>query len=615
MQTPSLNDRILSEDDLIQLDLDQHAPHQPEERAGPVGSAGDDIAAHFDVEAFLSEERGKDLLRFSTAGSVDDGKSTLIGRLLYDTQNVYDDQVRSIEGKGSAGEGQLDLALLTDGLRAEREQGITIDVAYRYFATRRRKFMIADTPGHEQYTRNMATGASTADVAIVLVDARKGVLVQSRRHAYIAALLGVPHVVVAVNKMDLVEYAEESYTRIRSEFAEFFVGLEEHGASTLHFVPVSALAGDNVVRRSTRMPWYEGPTLLELLEGIPSIERAVAAPFRMAVQRVLRPNQNFRGFAGQISAGTVRPGDRVRVLPSGRSSIVQAIVTFDGDLQEASAPLSVCLTLDDEIDISRGDMLAAPETPATVVRSFTASVVWMDAEPLVTGKRYLLKHTSRMVQAAVRAVRYSVDVVDLERSHATTLGINGVGLIEVETVQPLALDLYAANRHTGSFVLIDAETNATVAAGMVRELLAESSAAVVRGPVTPEERARRWGHRGAHLALAASPAFADEVERALLERGAVVFRCGATDTRLQQAIVSGGGIALTLIAAESGESRVQIFIKSTGTVTDGQASRDLAGYGSESDLAASVDAVLRLLRESGVLGSLGSGLQGGGERL
>ena len=615
MQAPSHDGRILSEDDLIQLDLDQHAPHQPEERARPVGSAGDDLAAHFDVDAFLDEERAKDLLRFSTAGSVDDGKSTLIGRLLYDTQNVYDDQVRSIEGKGSAGEGQLDLALLTDGLRAEREQGITIDVAYRYFATRRRKFIIADTPGHEQYTRNMATGASTADVAIVLVDARKGVLVQSRRHAYIAALLGVPHVVVAVNKMDLVEYAEESYTRIRSEFAEFFVGLEEHGASTLHFVPVSALAGDNVVRRSTRMLWYEGPTLLELLEAIPSIERAVAAPFRMAVQRVLRPNQNFRGFAGQISAGTVRPGDRVRVLPSGRSSIVQAIVTFDGDLQEASAPLSVCLTLDDEIDISRGDMLASPETPAAVVRSFTASVVWMDAEPLVKGKRYLLKHTSRMVQAAVRAVRYSVDVVDLERSHATTLGINGVGLIEVETVQPLALDLYAANRHTGSFVLIDAETNATVAAGMVRELLAESSAAVVRGPVTPEERARRWGHRGAHLAIAASPAFADEVERALLERGAVVFRCGATDTRLQQAIVGGGGIALTLTAAESGESRVQIFTKSTRTVTDGHVSGDLAGYGSESDLAASVDAVLRLLRESGVLVSLGSGLQAEGERL
>ena len=623
MQAPSANGRILNEDNLVQLDLDQHAPHAPEERAGPVGSAADDVAAHFDVEAFLSEERSKDLLRFSTAGSVDDGKSTLIGRLLYDTQNVYDDQVRSIEGKGSAGEGQLDLALLTDGLRAEREQGITIDVAYRYFATRRRKFIIADTPGHEQYTRNMATGASTADVAIVLVDARKGVLVQSRRHAYIAALLGVPHVVVAVNKMDLVEYAEQSYTRIRSEFTGFFSGLEEHGASTLHFVPVSALAGDNVARTSERMPWYNGPTLLELLEEIPSTERATEAPFRMAVQRVLRPNQHFRGFAGQISAGTVRPGDRVRVLPSGRSSIVQTIVTFDGELQEASAPLSVCLTLEDEVDISRGDMLVAPDAPAALVRSFTASAVWMDAEPLVTGKRYLLKHTSRTVQATVRAVRYSVDVADLERSPATTLGMNGVGLIEVETAQPLSLDLYAANRHTGSFVLIDAETNATVAAGMVRELPAESGPTVVRGPVTAEERARRWGHPGAQLALTGSPALAEGVERALLEQGAVVFRCSATDVRLQQAIVEGGGIALTLTVAKGSEKQARVATKVIDTVTDLSGSRDQSanelGAGPkadfEDDLTAGVDAVLRLLRESGVLVGLVSGARGEGEGL
>jgi sulfate adenylyltransferase large subunit len=542
----------------------------------------------FDVEIYLAEEQAKDLLRFSTAGSVDDGKSTLIGRLLYDTQNVYDDQVRSIEGKGSAGVGQLDLALLTDGLRAEREQGITIDVAYRYFATKRRKFIIADTPGHEQYTRNMATGSSTADVAIVLVDARKGVLVQSRRHAYIAALLGVPHVIVAINKMDLVDYAEQTYTRILTDFEQFFSGLEEHNASALHFVPVSALAGDNVARSSEQMPWYTGPTLLALLESIPATERAANAPFRFAVQRVLRPHQNFRGFAGQISAGTVRPGDAVHVLPSGRSSTVRSIVTFDGDLDQATAPLSVCITLEDEIDISRGDMLVAPAQPASLARSFTASLVWMDVQPLALTRRYLLKHTSRTVQASVRAIRYSVDVADLSRTHATTLQVNGIGLVEIETVQPLMLDLYAANRHTGSFVLIDAETNATVAAGMVRELLADTPPGSLRGPVTPDERARRWGHTAAHLALTGTPEYADAVERALLENGAIVFRCGSTDTRLQQAILQGGGIALTLVPVTSGSNQARIGKQATPVVTN-------------TSLAESVDAVLALLRTTGIL--------------
>jgi len=579
--------------DLIQLDLTQPSFVQAAARSGP-----------FDIETFLEEERGKDLLRFSTAGSVDDGKSTLIGRLLYDTQNVYDDQVRSIEGKGSAGEGQLDLALLTDGLRAEREQGITIDVAYRYFATRRRKFIIADTPGHEQYTRNMATGASTADVAIVLVDARKGVLVQSRRHAYIAALLGVPHVIVAINKMDLVEYAEDRYLRIREEFTEFFAGLEEHGSSGLHFVPVSALAGDNVARPSTNMPWYAGPSLLELLESIPSVESAAASPFRFAVQRVLRPNQNFRGFAGQISAGTVRPGDAVMVLPSGRRSTVRSIVTFDGDLAEAAAPLSVCLTLDDEIDISRGDMLVTPDRPASVVKSFTASLVWMDAQPLVLGRRYLLKHTSRTIFATVRAVRYSMDVAVLKRTgehtgvegDTATLGMNGIGLVEIEAAQPVVLDLYTANRHTGSFVLIDTETNATAAAGMVRELLAKSLPAAsvpLNAPVTPDDRVRRWGHHGAHVALTGSAEFADAVERALFERGAVVFRCAANDTRLQQAFVERGAIVLTHAPAELPDSgRVEIHAThyDTVTVTD-----------SGSTPSESAQSVLSLLRTSGIL--------------
>jgi sulfate adenylyltransferase large subunit len=436
----------------------------------------------------------------------------------------------------------------------------------------------------------MATGASTADVAIVLVDARKGVLVQSRRHAYIAALLGVPHIIVAINKMDLVGFAEQSYSRIRSDFAQFFAGLEEHGSSSLHFVPVSALLGDNVARRGNSMPWYDGPALLELLESIPATGRAADAPFRMAVQRVVRPNQNFRGFAGQISAGTVRPRDAVAVLPSGRQSIVRSIVTFDGDLPEATAPLSVCLTLEDEIDIGRGDMLVSPERPASMARSFTASLVWMDAQPLALGRRYLLKHTSRTVQSMVRDVRYSVDIADLGRTKATTLGMNGIGLAEIETAQPLILDLYSANRHTGSFVLIDAETNATVAAGMVRELLGDPSPKTARGPVTAEERARRWGHTGAHLALTGSSAYADAIERALLERGAIVFRCGATDTRLRQAMIAGGGIVITLVpgANERGEARIGKY--ATVSVTYGEESRDAA-----------VEAVLAMLRESGVL--------------
>ncbi|WP_174243074.1 sulfate adenylyltransferase subunit 1, partial [Granulicella sp. L60] len=365
----------------------------------PTDEATPDITADFSLSGFLAEDHARDLLRFSTAGSVDDGKSTLIGRLLYDTQSVYDDQLRSIEGKGTTGTGVLDLALLTDGLRAEREQGITIDVAYRYFSTATRKFIIADTPGHEQYTRNMATGASTASLAIVLVDARKGVLIQSRRHACITALLGVPHIVVAVNKMDLVQYDEAVFKAIRADFTAFFDQLGDLRPPNLYFVPVSALTGDNVVRTTSAMPWYTGPSLLELLESVPAAEAHAAEPFRLAVQRVIRPNQNFRGFAGQIAAGTIRPGDPIMVLPSRRTSRVRSIVTFDGDLPAAHSPQSVTITLTDELDISRGDLLVTPDSPAVTTSHFTASLVWMDEQPLDLTRRYLLKHTSRTVQA------------------------------------------------------------------------------------------------------------------------------------------------------------------------------------------------------------------------
>lgn len=547
----------------------------------------------FNVEGFLAEERGKDLLRFSTAGSVDDGKSTLIGRLLYDTQSVYDDQLRSIEGKGTVGGGVLDLALLTDGLRAEREQGITIDVAYRYFSTATRKFIIADTPGHEQYTRNMATGASTADAAIVLVDARKGVLIQSRRHAYITSLLGVRHVIVAVNKMDLVDYKENVFDDIRSEFSAFFESLatEDQGlqSSQLYFVPVSALAGDNVVRPTAAMPWYSGPSLLELLELIPSTEASRTAPFRLAVQRVIRPNQNFRGFAGQIASGSIRPGDPVLVLPSRRTSRVRSIVTFDGELAEAHAPLSISLTLEDEIDISRGDILVAPDKPATVARRFNASLVWMDSQPLELSRRYLLKHTSRSVSAQVKTLRHSVDIASLERQPAATLAINGIGLVEIETLQPLAIDPYADNRITGGFVLIDPETNATVAAGMIRD--AHSAEAIsdngLTEPINPADRIARWGHAGATIALRGSQAFANAVERALFLQGAFAVQVKRSNQELTIALTQAGALAITLDDRDKNSFSVQV-------------DDDLAEIDSK-DLAVAVKAVLRLLGGKSIL--------------
>jgi len=456
-----------------------------------------EFAENFNVEDYLAEERTKDLLRFSTAGSVDDGKSTLIGRLLYDTQSVYDDQLQSIEGKGTTAPGVLDLALLTDGLRAEREQGITIDVAYRYFSTARRKFIIADTPGHEQYTRNMATGASTADVAIVLVDARKGVLIQSRRHAYITALLGVRHVIIAVNKMDLVNFDHGVFTRIESDFRAFFRALDVQGndQTVLHFVPVSALAGDNVVHRSNNTPWYVGGTLLGLLESIPSSLRDVAAPFRMAVQRVIRPNLDFRGFAGQISAGTIRVGDEIVVRPGSKRSRVSRIVTFDGDLPEASAPLSVTLTLQDEIDISRGDLLVAARNQPVESMHIEASLVWMDSTPLDRSRRYLLKQGSRTVNAYVRTLLRTVNLSDASASNPTTaqprsLAMNEIGVVHIDPLKPLVFDSYADNRHTGSFVLIDLETNATVAAGMMHGSNdeAKASAATIEKEVTLKGR-------------------------------------------------------------------------------------------------------------------------------
>jgi sulfate adenylyltransferase subunit 1 len=490
----------------------------------------------FSIEDFLAQERDKDLLRFSTAGSVDDGKSTLIGRLLYDTQSVYEDQVKSIEGKGTTAPGQIDFALLTDGLRAEREQGITIDVAYRYFSTARRKFIIADTPGHEQYTRNMATGASTADAAIVLIDASKGVLIQSRRHAYIASLLRVRNVIVAVNKMDLIGYDERAFRAIEADFRSVLDQIAADTGTPVErvFVPVSALAGDNIVHRSERMPWYSGPSLLELLESLPSSLDTRKAAFRFPVQRVLRPDHTFRGFAGQIAAGTVRPGDAITVLPSNRSAKVERIVTWDGDRKEAIAPLSVTLVLDRELDISRGDLIVAAQAQATVARSLKGALVWMDQRPLDLSRRYLLKHTSHTVPAFLTSVDYRTDLAKLTREPAQTLHMNDIGAVSLNVLRPIAVDLYGENRSTGAFILIDPETNATVAAGMITSASAvvtsgEESEAGAWGAVTAGEREARWGHRGGVLELTGPAEVIQAIERSLFAVGAVTSRIDAND--------------------------------------------------------------------------------------
>ena len=488
-------------------------------------------AIPFSIDEFLAQEREKDLLRFSTAGSVDDGKSTLIGRLLYDTQSVYDDQLRSIQGKGTTAPGQIDFALLTDGLRAEREQGITIDVAYRYFSTPRRKFIIADTPGHEQYTRNMATGASTADAAVVLIDAGKGVLIQSRRHAYIASLLRVRHVLVAVNKMDLIGYDEARFLAIKRDFNLVLeqIALDTGNPVEATFIPVSALVGDNIVHRSPAMAWYGGPSLLELLELLPSSQDTRTAPFRFPVQRVLRPDHTFRGFAGQIASGSVRPGDTITVLPSGRSAEVERIVTWDGDLSEAHAPLSVTLVLDRELDISRGDLLVSAQTPATIARRITAALVWMDQSPLDRSRRYLLKHTSQTVPAYVSSIDHRTEIGTLVHQSAETLEMNGIGVVTLTLLRPIAFDSYGETRSTGAFILIDPASNATVAAGMIRagdvalsgdEAEIETSA----GPITAQQRAARWGHCGGLLELSGPAKLINQIERSLFNAGVITTR-------------------------------------------------------------------------------------------
>ena len=421
-----------------------------------------------------------DLLRFTTAGSVDDGKSTLMGRLLNDAGALYDDHIEALTKKAGGNAGNIDFSLITDGLKAEREQGITIDVAYRYFSTARRRFIIADTPGHEQYTRNMATGASTADLAIVLIDARLGVLTQSKRHGFISSLLGIPRLVVAVNKMDLVGYDERVFRTIREDYTAFAAKL---GFGDLRFIPVSALKGDNVVHRSVNMKWYEGTTLLAHLEQVYTGGDANLIDFRFPVQRVVRPDQDFRGYSGTVCSGVVRAGDEVVVLSSGRRTRVRRIVTMGGDLEYAFPPLAVTLCLEDDLDIGRGDMLAHPNNVPHTARGFEAMMVWMNEEALRVGKDYVVKHTTQQVRASCSKILYRVNPDTLHREAAEVLGLNEIGRIRLTLFRPLFVDAYRRNRHTGGFIVIDPATNITVGAGMIVE----------RATATPRPKAAEPG--------------------------------------------------------------------------------------------------------------------------
>ncbi|MEX2262155.1 MAG: sulfate adenylyltransferase subunit CysN [Bryobacteraceae bacterium] len=507
------------------------------------------LAAPSDIQVFLKRNEEKEMLRFTTAGSVDDGKSTLIGRLLYDSKGAYEDQIASVR-KATVNQtaGAMDFALLTDGLRAEREQGITIDVAYRYFSTPRRKFIIADTPGHVQYTRNMATGASTANLAIVLVDARNGVLPQSKRHAFIASLLGIPHVVVAVNKMDLVDYSRDVFERIREDFSRFAAGLR---IPDLHFLPISALKGDNVVDKGRHLDWFEGVPLLEYLETVPIARDRNLDLVRFPVQYVQRPNLDFRGYAGQVVSGILRKGDPIMVLPSGRTSRIASIVSYDGDLQRAFAPMSVTVCLEDELDISRGDMLVPPSQPPQVARRMDAMVVWMSEQPLELHKSYLAKHTTQQVQATVTAIRYKVEVETLGKMPASQLELNEIGCVRLETHRPLYFDAYRENRPTGAFILIDALTNATVAAGMIEERADDSARRGPRlrletGRVTPAERHSRLSHRPASVWLQGerSDGLAWRVERKLFDRGCLTTVVNEVSSDVLAALFSVGAIAI-----------------------------------------------------------------------
>jgi bifunctional enzyme CysN/CysC len=478
-----------------------------------------------DIGAYLKAHEHKSLLRFITCGSVDDGKSTLIGRLLYESKMIFDDQLTALEQDskkvGTRG-GELDFALLVDGLAAEREQGITIDVAYRFFSTDKRKFIVADTPGHEQYTRNMITGASTADLAVILIDARKGVLTQSRRHSFLVSLVGISRIVLAVNKMDLVGYSRETFEAIVADYREFAARI---GLKDITPIPLSAVYGDNIIERGSNTPWYQGPTLMQHLENVPVGDEIAAQAFRLPVQWVNRPNLDFRGFAGQIAGGTVRPGDRIRVLPSGRESTVARIVTADGDLERAVAGQSVTLTLSSEVDVSRGDVIAAGDAPPQVASQFEATIVWMHDEPMLQGRAYLMKAGTQTVTATITPVKHKINVNTLEQLPAERLELNDIGVCELELDRPIPFESYADNHALGGFILIDRLSNSTVGAGVINFALRRSQNVHWQAmDVDKQVRARQKGQRACVLWLtglsgAGKSTIANRIEKLLTAQG------------------------------------------------------------------------------------------------
>lgn len=496
-----------------------------------------------DIEAYLKQHEQKQLLRFITCGSVDDGKSTLIGRLLFDSKMLYEDELAKIEAdsktQGAVG-GKFDPSLATDGLKEEREQGITIDVAYRYFSTAKRKFIIADTPGHEQYTRNMATGASSADLAVILIDARHGVMTQTKRHSFIVSLLGIRHVIIAINKMDLVDFDEVTYDRICADYSTFSRRLD---LPDLHFIPLSALNGDNVVDRSENMPWYNGSTLMNRLESVYIGSDRNLQDFRMPVQWVNRPNLDFRGFCGTIASGIIRKGDEVMVMPSRKTTHVKEIVTADGNMDEAFAPLAVTLTFEDEVDASRGDMIVKPGNVPATSDTVEAMLVWMAEEPMVPGKTYIVKHSAQQITGSIESLRYRIDVNTLHSSPSPQLNLNEIGRCRLSLNEPICFDPYKSNRSTGAIILIDRITNATVAAAMIldrsaggkklaaweEELAAEDDAkqAGDLSEVTAEEREARYGQKPATVLLtgltsSGKTTIAKAIERKLFDSGRAV---------------------------------------------------------------------------------------------
>lgn len=531
------------------------------------------------IQEFLDRDEKKDLLRLLTAGSVDDGKSTLIGRLLFDSKKLYEDQLdalqRDTKRYGNAGD-NIDYALLLDGLKAEREQGITIDVAYRYFSTNNRKFIIADTPGHEQYTRNMITGGSTANLAIILVDARSGVITQTRRHTYLVSLLGIKHIVLAVNKMDLVDYAEDTFRNIVSVYKEFAAPL---GIPDIRCIPLSALKGDNVVEASRNMPWYEGPSLLEFLETVRIESDKNFNDLRYPVQYVLRPNLDFRGFSGTVASGILRKGDEIIALPSRKKSRIKSIVTYDGELDYAFPPQAVTLTLEDEIDISRGEMLVRPDNLPCIERNFEAMLVWMDENPMDPEQQFFIKHTTNTTRVKIDHIRYKVNVNTMEQSPTTALTLNEIGRVVFTSNKPLFFDPYPINKNTGAFVLIDPITNNTCAVGMIIDKvnrqdlstrITEEEQRILqtgRSVVTSSERCRRYEQQGHiyNITGEAATEFGYTLERRLFDIGKTVVVLEAKDMRevdqVADVLCQQGLIVICIGSEKEGENRTHCLAR------------------------------------------------------